>query len=66
MVAHSDLIARIRPLQDDLTIDEKIEIVGQVVLTHDEQIEQLLADAEKLRADVARLEKVAGYGKDAT
>ena len=61
-----ELIANIRPLEDDLSIEQKIEIVGQVVVTHDNTIEQLLADVKALRADVARLEKVAGYGKDVT
>ena len=59
-----ELIANIRPLEDDLSIEQKLSILGQVVLTLDDQVEQLLADVKQLRADVARLEKVAGYGKD--
>ena len=61
-----ELIANIRPLEDDLSIEQKLSILGQVVLTLDDQVEQLLADVKALRADVARLEKVAGYGKDVT
>lgn len=46
------LIARLRPLEPDLTIEEKAELLAQVVLMLDERIESVLHQGKDLRRDI--------------
>lgn len=58
-----DLIANLRPLDDDLSIEQKLDIAGQVIVIHDDQIEQLKGDVADLKKHVTMLENIAGIGK---
>jgi hypothetical protein len=52
-----EALTQIRPLEDNLTLDEKVNLLAQVVLSQDDMI-------EKLKADLKRLEEIAGYAQN--
>jgi hypothetical protein len=50
-------------VQNDLSIEQKLDMAGQVILTHDDQIEQLKVDVADLMKRLTMIENIAGIGK---